>query len=152
MRQVVLKFEPDPSLEHIEVIIRAPAADEQVREIKNRLSDFVPKTLTVTDSYDNQRIIRISDIIKVSVNGKLLRIVTENGSYSMRQTMQNLEEKLDSQQFIRISRYEIVNLSNISRLDFTIAGTLRLELTDGTETWASRRCIPAIRKQLKTSL
>jgi ribose/xylose/arabinose/galactoside ABC-type transport system permease subunit len=32
---------------------------------------------------------------------------------------------------------------------FTISGTLRLELEGGMETWASRRCIPEIRRRLK---
>ncbi len=31
----------------------------------------------------------------------------------------------------------------------TISGTLRLELEGGMETWASRRCIPEIRRRLK---
>ena len=55
---------------------------------------------------------------------------------------------LDKKHFLRISRFEIVNLNKVLRYDFTLAGTLRLELAGGIETWASRRCIPAIRKRL----
>ena len=60
----------------------------------------------------------------------------------------SLEDILDKQRFVRISRYEIVNLEKILKYDFTVAGTLRIELTGGMETWASRRCIPAIRRRL----
>ena len=51
--------------------------------------------------------------------------------------------------FLRISRYEIVNLRKVKRFDFTITGTLRVEMEDDTETWASRRFIPAIKERLQ---
>ena len=50
---------------------------------------------------------------------------------------------------IFLDSIEIVNLDKVLRYDFTLAGTLRLELTGGIETWASRRCIPVIRKRLQ---
>lgn len=78
-----------------------------------------------------------------------MNIITSDGSYYLRQTLQGLEEKVDGRRFVRISRYELVNLDRVRRYDFTVAGTLRVELEGGMETWASRRCIPAIRKYLK---
>ncbi|MER2235290.1 MAG: LytTR family DNA-binding domain-containing protein, partial [Candidatus Limivicinus sp.] len=90
-----------------------------------------------------------SEIILASVDGKSVRIITADGKWLSRQTLQSLEETLDSHTFIRISRYEIVNLRKVARYDFTISGTLRLELEGGMETWASRRCIPEIRRRLK---
>ena len=77
-----------------------------------------------------------------------MRIITGDGSWYTRQTLQSLENMLDKNHFLRISRFEIVNLNKVLRYDFTLAGTLRLELAGGIETWASRRCIPAIRKRL----
>ena len=61
----------------------------------------------------------------------------------------SLKSALDAQRFVRISRYELVNLDMVRKFDFTLGGTLRLELAGGMETWASRRCIPAIRARLK---
>ena len=53
------------------------------------------------------------------------------------------------QQVNGIKKFQIVNLAKVRRYDFTVAGTLRLELAGGMETWASRRCIPEIRRRLK---
>ena len=117
-------------------------------EIRRRLSDLAPETLTVFDADELQRMIPLEDIISASVNGKLVNIVTEDGSYYTRQTLRNLEPLLGTRRFVRISRYEIVNLDKVLRFDFTLAGTLRLELCGGMETWASRRNIPMIRKKL----
>ena len=60
-----------------------------------------------------------------------------------------LEEVLDKRRFIRISRFEIINLERVQRYDFTINGTLKIVMENGMQTWASRRYIPAIRRYLK---
>ena len=92
--------------------------------------------------------IPVKEIVSINANGKLINVVTDNDNFYLRQPLKNLECTLDERRFVRISRYEIVNISKVTGYDFTIAGTLRLELAGGMETWASRRCIPQIRKRL----
>ncbi len=148
MKQIRVRFEPDSSLDHIEVVVRAAQEDEAVLALMNDLWSSEQKYLSVSD--DSGKICRIpeSGIISVSVTGKTVSVLTEKGSYRTKQSLQYLEEHLNPQDFIRISRHELVNLRMVRRFDFTLTGTLRLELAGGFETWASRRCIPAIRKRL----
>ena len=148
MRELQIRFEADPALDGIELLIRAPEDDAQVAEIRKRLAGLGRKSLTVFDRFDNPKLIPAEEIVSASVNGKLVEVVTASGSYTTRQTLKNLEAALDGRSFVRISRYEIVNLAKVESFDFTLAGTLRLELTGGMETWASRRCISQIRKRL----
>ena len=148
MKKITLRFEPDPDLDHIDVVIRASAQDEEVAALMARLSAPPSGSLTVFDGLGGLRALSPDSIILASVEGKLVRIITEDGSWYTRQTLQSLEDTLDKKHFLRISRFEIVNLDKVLRYDFTLAGTLRLELAGGIETWASRRCIPAIRKRL----
>jgi DNA-binding LytR/AlgR family response regulator len=93
-------------------------------------------------------VIARDDVVSVSVTGKQAQIVTEEGRYTVRQSLQSLESELDPDRFLRVSRHELVNMDKVERYDFTVNGTLRLELAGGMETWASRRCIPAIRRRL----
>ena len=148
MKPFHIRFEADPSLEGIEVLIRAPEENDEVAAIMKRLSGDAQKTFTVYDRFDNIKLLPAENIVRVSVEGKQINIITERGSYYLRQTMRTFESALDERQFVRISRYEIVNLAKVVSFDFTLAGTLQLELAGGMETWASRRCIPAIRKML----
>ena len=148
MKQVHVRFEPEPSLDRIEIVIRAPEEDEQVDAIRSRLAGFAPDTVLAFDQNEIQHMIPVGDIVSAAVNGKLVNIVTEGGSYYTRQPLRNMESILCSRRFVRISRYEIVNLAKVVNFDFTLSGTLRLELVGGMETWASRRCIPLIRKRL----
>jgi Response regulator of the LytR/AlgR family len=148
MKKVNIRFELEPALDEIEVVIRASAQDEHVTALMERLSERPPDSLTVFDGFGNLRTLSPGSIILASVEGKLVNIITDDGSWYTRQSLQSLEDTLDKNRFLRISRYELVNLDKVLRYDFTLTGTLRLELAGGMETWASRRCIPAIRKRL----
>ena len=148
MKERRVRFELDPSLEGIEVLIRAPAEDAETAALLELLG-APPDTVTVFDGSGLIRALAADQIVSASVDGKLVNIVTEDGSWYTRRTLQSLEDALDARRFLRVSRYEIVNLAKVRRYDFTVAGTLRLELAGGMETWASRRCIPEIRRRLK---
>jgi len=148
LKKVHIRFEQDASLDHIDVVIRAPDQDDSVTDLINRISARPPDMLTAYDDNGNVRKLDQKKIVLASVNGKVVDLITDDGIWHIRQTLQNLEDNLDEQRFVRISRYEIVNVEKILKYDFTVAGTLRIELTGGMETWASRRCIPAIRRRL----
>ena len=148
MKKTAIRFARDPSLDHIEVVIRAPERNAAVEALIQRITDRAQETLTVFDGYGNVRTVPPDQVITITVEGRLLCLATAEGSWFARQTLQSLEAALSKRRFVRISRYELVNLDHVRRFDFTVAGTLRLELANGTETWASRRCIPAIRRRL----
>ena len=149
MARRVVSFECDPSLDHIEIVIRAPREDETVHDLMDLVRDAPPGALTVFDGSGSTCIVMPQEIVTVAAEGRLVHVVTEKGSWYLRRTLQSLEAELDARRFVRVSRYELVNLDKVLKYDFTISGTLRLELVGGMETWASRRCIPEIRKRLK---
>lgn len=148
MKKLNIRFERSPSLSQIEVVIRAPEQDEAVMELMSRISGEPPDMLMAFDGYGKVCAIKTEEIISASADGRLVSLVTKDGRWFTRLTLQSLEETLDSRWFQRISRFEIINLNHVLQYDFTVAGTLRIELTGGMETWASRRCIPAIRQRL----
>lgn len=148
MKRVKLIFEEDDSLEDIEVTVRASERDGQVDGLIASLGSG-SSTVTVTDENGAVKTVKSDSILLISVNDKQLNIVTEEGTYTMRRSLQSIESILDPKQFMRISRYELINLSKVGHYDFTLRGTLRIEFGNGVEAWASRRCIAAIRKRLK---
>ena len=147
MKRINVTFVPDPGTEQIDVTVRAPGLDGEVEALIRRIEGR-RDVIAVTDSDGAQQIIETGELVSVSVHGKHLLFVTENERFLSRQSLQNIEEELDDR-FVRISRYELVNIEKVRKFDFTLSGTLRLELTGGMETWASRRCRPLIRKRLK---
>ncbi len=148
MKPVNIRFEENPASDRIDVLIRASEKTPEIAELMERISDHFEGRLTVFDESGAVQSIAVSDIVSAAVNGKQVHIRTENGAYSVKQSLQTLESALDGLLFVRISRYEIVNMRKVVRYDFRLSGSLYIELADGTSTWASRRNIPLIRKKL----
>lgn len=148
MKHINVSFEQDETLDVIEVIIRASEEDKEVEALKSRISENGAQSIAATNGGDTINIVPTADIILLSVNDKEVSIITEKDRFIARQPLNSIESGLDPKRFVRISRYEIVNITKVVRYDFTLGGTLRIELVGGMETWASRRCIPQIRKRL----
>ena len=103
--------------------------------------------MTVLDRDNCSCVIDEEEIVFASADGKNVRITATSGIYFAKQSLQSIE-KLLSRKFLRVSRFELVNLTKVYKYDFTIGGTLRIEFNNGMETWASRRYIPLIRQRL----
>ncbi len=148
MKKINIRFEQDKTLDRIDVVIRAGQKDRDVEKLISQLSQNQPQKLTVLDRDECPCIIEENDVITVTSDGKQVRVITTKGVYTAKQSLQNVEGLLNSRMFLRISRFELVNLMKIRKYDFTIGGTLRVEFEGGMETWASRRYIPLIRQKL----
>ena len=148
MKKINIRFERDKTLDEIDIIIRASEKDKDIENLIGQLSQNMPQKLTVLDKNDCPCVIDESDIVTVTADGKQVRVMTTIGVFTAKQTLQNVEGILSSRLFLRISRFEIINLKMVRKYDFTIGGTLRIEFEGGMETWASRRYIPLIKEKL----
>jgi len=149
MKRVAVRFEEEKERQNIDVLFAASELDDQVVALMNRVEDPLAITWEVRDSEGEPATLSEEKIVSISVANKRLRIVAEDDVYWLKMTMQNAEKALNPSMFLRLSRYEIVNLRKVKRFDFTITGTLRVEMEDGSETWASRRFMPAIKERLR---
>ena len=147
MKKMNVRFEQDTALDTVDVVIRASEKDAQIKELIERLSHRESEKLTVLDRDNCPCVIDEEKIVLVSADGKNVRITATDGIYRAKQSLQGVEEML-SRRFLRVSRFELVNLEMVHKYDFTIGGTLRIEFDNGMETWASRRYIPLIRERL----
>ena len=148
MKKINIRFEQDQTLDSIDIVVRASEKDNDVELLIKQLSQNMPQKLTVLDKNNCSCVIDENDIVTVTSEGKKVHVVTTKGVFTAKQTLQNVESLLNTRLFLRISRFELVNLMKIRKYDFTIAGTLRIEFEGGMETWASRRYIPLIKEKL----
>ena len=147
MKKINVRFEQDKTVDSIEIVIRANERDAQITDLMERLAQRESFRLIALDKNEGPSVIDEKDIVFLSADGKDVRIVTINGIYRARQSLRSFEETL-SRTFLRVSRFEIINLKMVRKYDFTIGGTLRIEFENGMETWASRRYIPLIKERL----
>lgn len=148
MGTIRIRFERDPSLDQMEVVVRAAREDEQVKRWMDRLTELTERSLSLHDEYGRVQTVPVAEVVLVSVSGRTVTVHTRSRNYYAKTTLQRLEQELDPHLFVRISRYELVNLKMVRHYDFTGSGALRLELRTGRSVYASRRCIPTIRRAL----
>jgi two-component system, LytTR family, response regulator len=82
--------------------------------------------------------VRAEDIDWVEAAGNYVKIHTKNEGHLLRESMKNMEGKLDPKTFVRIHRSAIVNIDRIKELEPWFHGEYVVILRDGTRLTASR--------------
>lgn len=149
MKRISVRFVIEHNKQDIDVEVTASEKDEQVCALLDRVSEPMAGVLPVYDSGNSMVMIPEMSIISISTNNRRLDVITEDGTYELRMPLYSAEKILHPGVFMRISRYEIINLTKVKRFDFSVSGFLKIEMKNGMTTWASRRFISGIRKRLK---
>ncbi len=135
----------DAAYKEPKVIIITDKITDEVKTIMERITDH--QKLTVFD--DREAILLEADeIIRIYTENKKVYVQTKDKTYSIRMRLYELEEKLSTNQFIRISQSEIINRNQIKSMDISLTGTIGVFLEGGIKTFASRRYVSKIKKQL----
>ncbi|HEX7939826.1 MAG TPA: LytTR family DNA-binding domain-containing protein [Gemmatimonadaceae bacterium] len=82
--------------------------------------------------------LRSQDVEWVEAAGNYVRLHVGGEAYLFRESMKNMESRLDGEQFVRIHRSAIVNLDRIRELQPWFHGEYVVILQDGTKLMASR--------------
>jgi len=82
--------------------------------------------------------LRAQDVEWVEAAGNYVRLHVGGEAYLFRESMKNMESRLDGEQFVRIHRSAIVNLDRIRELQPWFHGEFVVILQDGTKLMASR--------------
>jgi two-component system LytT family response regulator len=88
------------------------------------------------------------EINHIEATGNYLKLVTPNGSYLLRETMNNIEKKLKPEKFIRIHRSFIVKTEMIKELKPYFNGEYIIVLKNGKELKSSKTYKETIKKLL----
>lgn len=82
--------------------------------------------------------LRSEDIEWIEAAGNYVRLHAGGESHVLRESMKNMEARLDPEMFVRIHRSAIVNLNRIRELQPWFHGEYVVILQDGTRLMASR--------------
>lgn len=115
----------DPTCKEPKIIILTDKMTDEITDILKRLSEVTAHPLTAF-SERGVEIVEWSDVIRIYAERKKVFVQTTKGTYTVRSRLYELEEKLDSQLFIRISNSEIVNSKKIISMDISLTGTIGL--------------------------
>lgn len=143
--QVEIKI--DDSCSEPKVIILTDSVTEEINELVQKLSDN--NSRIISGSRDGRiEILEQKDLIKIYAGNGRVFAVTDHGEYVLRLRLYEAEERLNPAQFVRISNSEIINLKKVKNFDLSFAGTICVELMNGTTAYVSRRYVQKIKKIL----
>ena len=119
--QVEIKI--DSSCTEPKVIILIASMTENVSNIIKKLSE---DTSQIISGYKDDKIgiLEQTDLIRVYANAGKVFAVTGKGEYILRLRLYEIESRLPSNQFIRISNSEIINLKKVNSFDLSFTGTI----------------------------
>lgn len=142
-----LEVKIDSSYTEPKIIILTASMTEDVSILLNKLSDNSPQIISGSKD-DKIEVIEQEGLIRVYASDGKVFSVTDKGEYSLRLRLYEIEERLPSNQFVRISNSEIINLKQVNNFDLSFTGTICVKLTNGTTTYVSRRYVSEIKKIL----
>ena len=82
--------------------------------------------------------VRTDELDWVEASGNYVKIHTKSDAHLLRESMKNMEGKLDPKTFVRIHRSAIVNIDRIKELEPWFHGEYIVIMRDGTRLTASR--------------
>lgn len=107
-------------------------------ELKKRPKSKLTDRLVIKSS-GRVSFLKVNEIDWIASEGNYVRLHVGKETHLLRETLNQMEERLDSDQFRRIRRSTIVNLDRIKELQPWFHGEYRVLLQDGTRLLLSRK-------------
>lgn len=143
--QIEIKI--DESCKESKIIVVTDKMTDEINSILKRLSAEQPKMIAGFKD-DIAEVLEPSDIYRIFATSGKVFAETNHGEYTLRLRIYELEQRLDSQSFVRISNSDILNLKKVRGFDLSFAGTICVTLSNGTVTYVSRRFVSKIKQLL----
>ena len=143
--QVEIKM--DSAYTEPKVIVLTAEMTEEVTRLVQKLTENNPQIISGSKA-ERIAVLEQSEMIRIYAANSKVFAVTDSGEYTLRLRLYEVEERLDPNQFVRISGSEIVNLKKVKNFDLSFAGTICVELMNGTSSFVSRRYVSKIKKIL----
>jgi DNA-binding LytR/AlgR family response regulator len=128
------------------VTIVAKEMTDEVNALLHQLSNQYPNVITGFRD-GNAVILDIKKIVRAFAAKQKVYVVAEDGQYTVRLRLYQLEERL-SREFVRISNAEIINLQKVRDFDLSFAGSICVRFINGDTAFASRRYVSKIKNLL----
>jgi two-component system LytT family response regulator len=118
---------------------------DYMREVTGKAPEGAPATAAessdrvVLKTGNDLHFIRTSDIIWVESQADFVKVHTTGASQLVRETLQNLEQRVPAAKFLRIHRSSLVNLEHVKKVTPALYGDYTVLMSDNTVLRLSRK-------------
>ena len=142
----------------IEMIFDEHCTEPKITIVTNKVTDEVNEVMKKLAGEQTQMIAGFQDeqvtvlepdqIFRIYASGGKVYAETELQKYVIRLRLYEMEQRLASYSFVRISNSEIINLKKVRGFDLSFTVTICVSLSNGTVTYVSRRYVTKIKQLL----
>ena len=144
-----LNINIDAGAKEPEIMITTAHMTEDVNRVVEFVSRLEDAPTIISGIRENKiELLDPEAIVKIYAEDSKVFAKTDKGPYQIRLRLYEVEERLDSNKFVRISNSEIVNLKKVKSLDLSFVGTICMELSNGEVSYVSRRYVSKIKRVL----
>lgn len=147
MMQIEIKIKIDESCAEPQIIIVTNKMTDEINQLVKRISEQPPFVL-VGFKNSEATILAPDKIIRIYAANQKVYAVTDNGEYTVRLRIYEIEERLYPLGFVRISGSEIINLKKVKGFDLGFSGTICVNFQNGLTAYVSRRYVAKIKQVL----
>jgi two-component system LytT family response regulator len=138
-------------LEHLQANVAAAGAPAPTGE-GSLAHEAITRERILLRSGGEIYFVKAEDIDWIEAEGDYMKFHAVGRVHLLRETMANLEERLDPKRFIRIHRSTIVNIDRVKKLSPSFAGEYAVILHDGTKLRLSRGYHDRLQELMRSAL
>ena len=131
---------------NLQVLIKCKQADEQVKRLKAHIELFENKIQAKQEN--GYCFVNALDVYYFESVDDRVFLYTEDNVMEVKQRLYALEELLPKQDFIRISKSQIVNINKIKALKPELNRTILATMCNGEQLYISRKYVKEFRSLL----
>ena len=137
----------DDAYEQPSVKIYTRTMTEEVEKLREALNTAaIEKLVGLKD--EEVFLLDYDDTLRIYAQDKSVYAVAGGEIYRLRLSLTACEERLRAHRFLRISRFDIINLDYVKKLDLSFTGTIAVEMKNGDVVYVSRRNLRAFKEAL----
>ena len=135
------EFEEKPYQEELTVVLQKANFDSEVEALITLLEQMGQEVRQVfpVKTADRIQMVKLSDLILVTVDGDDLQLYTTNGPLWTRARLYQFKDKWLSRDFVQVSKYSMLNIRHLDYLEASFSGNMTAFLSKGLKTSVSRR-------------
>ena len=139
-----VKVEINPLYSEVHAILKYNSMTKEIEDLKNILESYNNVLMGYSD--DNMTLLQYNEIYRIYTENQKVFAITSKGKYLLKMRLYEIEIMLLKHQFIKVSRFEIINVMQIQELKNLYSGNIKIIFKYGESTFVSRRFVSQIKK------
>lgn len=135
-----VKIVIDDKMDENLIKIYTKTYNKDIENLQNFLENS-NKNIIVGFQDEQVYILNYNDIVRFYTEDKKIYIETKTDTFISRLRLYEIEERVYDKNFIKISRYEIININYVKKIDLSFKGTIAVKMDNNKVSYVSRRSL-----------